>query len=360
MTRKHEGVFIDIEDVKDWSSYLIFDVRFDLKNPNSGKVAYIKGHIPGSIFVDMDSELCGPILPETGRHPLPDSEKFVEWCKSRGIANIPVLCYDDMCGAMGAGRLWWMLDALGVEVYILTGGYSAYKNAQLPIETAAVEKPISAGFWSFSTKFDHHYTINEIPVNAILVDARDSSRFSSTVRPFAVDTLPGHICGAKNVPFMSHLVVNNGYQVLREKEVIRSNVLSILNGAWGNGSPDLSNCVFYCGSGITGAFNIAVVQHVGLGKPYLYCGSWSQYSVVYRLPLIRQIIFGHGFFCEMKNGTCAANKKVNPDLMTVFVDGVALGNPDPDIMKVLSHLHQGEECVVHYSSGRKVHIKIPE
>eukprot|EP00796_Vickermania_ingenoplastis_P008502 gene8502-5969_t len=317
--RKHEGVFVDVEDIKEWSAYHIFDVRFDLKNPNSGKVSYLKGHIPGSIFVDLDNELCGTITPEAGRHPLPKAEKFVEWCKSRGISNTPVLCYDDMSGAMGAARLWWMLDSLGVEVYVLNGGYSAYKNGQLPIETTAVDKPISSSFWAFSSDFQHHYTINEIPVNSILVDARDNARFSSTVRPCAVDTLPGHIFGAKNLPFLSHLLANNGFQVLRDREVLRSNILSTLKGAWGSGAPDLSSCVFYCGSGVTGCFNIAVVNHVGLGKPFLYCGSWSQYSVVYRIPLIRQIIFSEGFFCEMIGPNLCQNKKVNPDLMTVFM-----------------------------------------
>lgn len=358
-SRKHQGVFIDIEDIKDWGAYLIFDVRFDLANPNSGKVAYLKGHIPGSTFVDLDNDLCNTIVPEAGRHPLPTAEKFVAWCKARGIANGPVLCYDAMCGAMGACRFWWMLDSLGVEVYVLNGGFSAYENAKLPIETTIVEKPITTPYWTYDKEFAHHYSISQLPVNAVLVDARDSTRFSSTVRPYAADTIPGHICGAKNLPFVSNLTTNNGFYTLRESDVLRSNILSILSGAWGNGTPDLSHCVFYCGSGVTGCFNIAVVHHVGLGKPYLFCGSWSQYSVVYRVPIIRQIINDHGFFCEIVGANLTNNKKVNSDFMTVFVDGVALGNPDVDVMKALSHLHQGEECVVHYSNGKSVHLRIP-
>lgn len=357
--RKHEGVFVEVEDIKDWSEYSVFDVRFDLKNPRGGMISYLKGHIPGAIFVDLETELCGIITPEAGRHPLPDSEKFSEWCKSRGISTAPVLCYDSMCGAMGAGRLWWMLDALGVEVYILNGGYPAYESAQLPVETSTAGKSIAAAVWAFKSEFDHHYKIDEIPLNAIMVDARDKARFSSTVRPLGMDTLPGHICGAKNLPFADNLVTYNGYSVLRDKEVIRSNVLSALNGAWGQGKPDLSHCVFYCGSGVTGAFNIAVVHHLGLGKPFLYCGSWSQYAVIYRLPIIRNIIFSEGFFCEMKTPHFGTNKKFNPDIMPVLVDNVALGNPDEEVLKALAHLHQGEECIVHYSSGRKVHLQVP-
>jgi thiosulfate/3-mercaptopyruvate sulfurtransferase len=32
---------------------------------------------------------------------------------------------------MGAARLWWMLDALGVEAYVLDGGFQAYLAAGL-------------------------------------------------------------------------------------------------------------------------------------------------------------------------------------------------------------------------------------
>lgn len=356
--KKHNGVFIDVEDVKDWDEYCVFDVRFDLKNPRGGKISYLKGHIPGAIFVDLDAKLCGEITPEAGRHPLPYSEKFVEWCKSCGISTAPVLCYDNMCGAMGAGRLWWMLDALGVEAYILNGGYPAYEYSQLPVETSTVEKPIGSAAWPFKSEFDHHYEINELPLNAIMVDARDNARFSSTVRPLGMDTLPGHIFGAKNLPFMDSLITTNGCLVLKEKEVLRSNLLSVMKGTWGAGKPDLSHCVFYCGSGVTGSFNIAVVHHLELGKPFLFCGSWSQYAVIHRLPIIRYTVFSEGFFCEMKTANLATNKKVNPDIMTVLVDGVALGNPDEEVLKALAHLYQGEECIVHYCSGRKVHLQV--
>lgn len=356
-SRRHEGVFVKISDVQDWASYRIFDVRFDLANPQSGKVSYMKGHVPGATFVDLDNELCSTITSTSGRHPLPRADDFVEWCKARGVTNVPVLCYDDKSGAMGACRLWWMLDSLGVEVYVLEGGYPAYVHHKLPIEIATEERQVSIAAWNFNTTFNHLYSIKDIPIDGILVDARDTTRFSSTVRPIAVDDVPGHIQGAKNLPFVSHLVSQNSYLVLRDTEALRSNILLTLNGAWGQGKPDLSHCIFYCGSGVTGTFNIATVHHIGLGKPYLYCGSWSEYSSIYRDPITRRIITEHGFFCEMMSPNLTSNPKANPSVMNISVDGMQIGNPEQRILDALEHLHQGEECRVHFP-GKTVHIKI--
>lgn len=358
--RLHQGVFIKVSDIEDWGRYRIFDVRYDLKNTEGGKIAHFKGHIPDATFVNLDEALCGTISSTTGRHPLPDAQVFIEWCRKNGITeNRPVLCYDGMSGGMGAGRLWWMLDSLGVEVYILNGGYDAYAHAQLPIESTDSSIHSSTSFWPFRSSFEHHCVLSEIPWNALLVDARDPVRFNSTVRPYSMDLVPGHICGARNLPFSEHLKSENGYQVLGDEETIRSNILAALHGAWSTpGAPDLSSCIFYCGSGVTGAFNIAVVHHLGLGKPWLYCGSWSEYSRCYQFAIIRQVLWEYGFFCEMKGPNLTENAKANPDLMTVIVDGVALGNPGAEVLHPLEYLHQGEECIVHYRDGRKVHIKI--
>ena len=35
------------------------DVRFDLTNPDAGRKAYWKDHIPGAIFIDIEKDLSG-------------------------------------------------------------------------------------------------------------------------------------------------------------------------------------------------------------------------------------------------------------------------------------------------------------
>ena len=51
----------------------ILDVRWRLDRPD-GRPAYVEGHIPGAVYVDLDAELAGHGAPTDGRHPLPPVE----------------------------------------------------------------------------------------------------------------------------------------------------------------------------------------------------------------------------------------------------------------------------------------------
>src|SRR5579883_2107881 len=50
----------------------ILDVRYQLGGP-PGIEAYRRGHLPGAVFVDLDTELAAA-SGEGGRHPLPDPD----------------------------------------------------------------------------------------------------------------------------------------------------------------------------------------------------------------------------------------------------------------------------------------------
>ena len=63
----------------------IVDVRWYLGRPGDGRVAYDAGHIPGAIYVDLDTDLRAPEGP--GRHPLPDPAVFAERLGELGIGS---------------------------------------------------------------------------------------------------------------------------------------------------------------------------------------------------------------------------------------------------------------------------------
>src|SRR5664280_2224128 len=50
----------------------IADVRWSLAAPGGGRVSYNEAHIPGAVFVDLESVLTATQGP--GRHPLPDPD----------------------------------------------------------------------------------------------------------------------------------------------------------------------------------------------------------------------------------------------------------------------------------------------
>src|SRR5919198_4907439 len=107
------------------SEVRVVDVRWYLDG-RSGRAAYRSGHLPGAVWLDVDSELSGWASPAAGRHPLPTPEQFAAVLGRVGIAQgTPVVAYDDAGGSIAA-RLWWMLHVLGEPVAVLDGGLAAW------------------------------------------------------------------------------------------------------------------------------------------------------------------------------------------------------------------------------------------
>src|SRR5271170_823480 len=74
----------------------VVDCRFDLMNPEAGALAYLRSHIPGARYADLNRDLSAPIGPGTGRHPLPAPEAFATRLGAIGIDNdSQVVAYDD-------------------------------------------------------------------------------------------------------------------------------------------------------------------------------------------------------------------------------------------------------------------------
>ena len=70
---------------------------------------YETGHVPGAVFVDLDTELAAPPGGEHGRHPLPDTADFQAAMRRAGVGQgSRVVCYD-ASDASAAARAWWLL-----------------------------------------------------------------------------------------------------------------------------------------------------------------------------------------------------------------------------------------------------------
>ena len=54
----------------------VCDCRFLLTQPDAGRAQYLASHIPGASHVDLETDLSGPVGPQTGRHPLPEVGVF--------------------------------------------------------------------------------------------------------------------------------------------------------------------------------------------------------------------------------------------------------------------------------------------
>jgi thiosulfate/3-mercaptopyruvate sulfurtransferase len=105
---------------------VVADVRSYLDG-RSGRAAFEGGHIPGALWISLDTELADAhAAPTEGRHPLPRPSAFADAMTAAGIGeHTTVVAYDDT-GGMTAGRLVVMLRMLGHDAAVLDGGIGAW------------------------------------------------------------------------------------------------------------------------------------------------------------------------------------------------------------------------------------------
>lgn len=240
---------------------LLVDVRWYLDG-RSGRDAYLAGHLPGAVFVDLTTALAAPATPEAGRHPLPEPAVFAEAMSAAGIGDdAVVVAYDDAGGA-SAGRLVWLLRLSGVDAALLDGGLA---RAEGPLEQGLVT-PRPATFTAKPWDPAYLATIDDAATAPLVVDARVPERYRGESEP--VDPRAGHIPGALNIPFAGNLADD---QTFASPERLRERYA-------GHGITDARGVVVYCGSGVTATHDLIAMEYAGLGRGRLYPGSWSQYA----------------------------------------------------------------------------------
>jgi len=245
----------------------IVDVRWVLGEPGRGRVAYDEGHVPGAIFLDVDTDLVAPT--GSGRHPLPTPGAFRARLEAAGIGTgHEVVAYDDV-GGWVAARLWWMLDDLGHEsVSVLDGGYPAWVAAGLPITTAVPTfPPASLAFadrWSKVIDLDG---LTDRLGEVVLLDARGAPRYRGETEP--IDAVAGHIPTARNAPTAGNLRPDGR---LLPADALRARFEGL--GATGSDGPVVTSC----GSGVAACFNSLAMRVAGLPDPILYPGSYSDWT----------------------------------------------------------------------------------
>lgn len=237
----------------------ICDLRWDLTDRGKGRATYEEGHIPGAVFVDLDSDLASA-PGENGRHPLPDPDDFAATLGSLGITpDSHVVAYDDVAGRIAA-RLWWMLLSIGHDrVQLLDGGYQAWVDAGQVIAKGGVT-PEPA---DYPGPIEFSGVVGPGDLDGMtLVDARAGSRYRGELEP--VDPRPGHIPGAINIPTDANLDGSGRFLDARSLASVYAEL------------PD--PVAVSCGSGVTACHDALAMVIAGREMPAVYVGSYSEWS----------------------------------------------------------------------------------
>ncbi len=259
--------------------WAILDCRFYLQEPDRAYQEYLASHIPGAVYIHLDRDLSGEIVPgKTGRHPLPDSQTFVERLSNWGIDNsTQVIAYDNKGGAIAA-RLWWMLRWLDHDkVAVLNGDWQAWLDHNYAVESGettrerkefqAVEHP------EYIVDADFVEQIREDD-NYLLLDARSPNRYWGLEEP--IDSRAGHIPGAVTAPYEKNLTPEGYFLSPAELKQRYDSLLVDIPP---------SQVIVYCGSGVTSIHNLIAMIEAGYEMGLLYPGSWSEWITDTRRPV---------------------------------------------------------------------------
>ncbi len=244
----------------------LLDVRWELAT-GTRRDLYEQGHIPGAVFVDLDSALSGP-PGAGGRHPLPTADAFGAAMRAAGVDSArPVVVYD-AATSMAAARAWWLLRYFGHDdVRVLDGGLAAWTRSGFALE---------AGPGTGDGGGDFTASPGAMPVldaaaalrlarDGVLLDAREAERFRGESEP--IDPVAGHIPGARNRPTSTN--VNAVGEFLAPGALREAFAGSGVNVGASVGA--------YCGSGISATHEVLALELAGYSGAALYPGSWSEW-----------------------------------------------------------------------------------
>ena len=192
-------VLISVKELKQiLNKVTLLDCRYRLTEPDYGFNEFVKSHIPGAFFMDLNSHLASEVKLTGGRHPLPDIDILKTRLEEVGITNdTSIVCYDD--NLSGAGRCWFLLKYMGIlNVRVLNGGFDEWNKFGLVVESGP-ERKVPPGH--IDVKLDsglivtHEDILNQSNKHKI-IDARETYRYEGREEP--IDKIAGRILSQCN------------------------------------------------------------------------------------------------------------------------------------------------------------------
>jgi thiosulfate/3-mercaptopyruvate sulfurtransferase len=232
----------------------------------SGREEFLEAHIPRARFFDIDALSDGT---NPAPHMLPTAADFGAAMERLGIGRDDGIVVYDNSPLRTAARGWFMLRHFGArQVAILDGGFQKWLAEGRPVERS---EPRQRRATFAAEPRDEIVTKQQLLAGEFrspLLDARGKGRFEGTDADPRPGVEPGHIPGARNLPFSA---------LYNEDGTFRSN--EELSRLFAEAGIDPAQpFVASCGSGVTANSLVFAAHLLGNGSTRLYDGSWSEWG----------------------------------------------------------------------------------
>ena len=234
----------------------------------SGRDEYLAAHIPGARFLDIDevSDRSNP-----APHMLPSAEDFARAMERLGVGSGDRIVVYDNSPTRTAARGWAMLRHFGArDVAILDGGFQKWVAEGRP--TASGEPTPGEARWDTHENRGEIVTkqaiLGGIASDCPILDARGAARFEGSAADPRPGVGPGHIPGARNLPFDALYNEDGTFRSLEEIACL------FVDAGIDPARPFTATC----GSGVTANSLRFAAHRLGNDSTHLYDGSWSEWG----------------------------------------------------------------------------------
>ncbi len=275
MKKKYEKFIIDPSKLIDKLSnnkIRLIDCRWYLENIRKGKEEYLKNHIPGAIFFDIEKNSDdSKEIP----HMIPKTNQFYKYLNFNNITKKNSIIIYDQNGFFCSARVWFIFKLFGFKnVKILNGGYKLWKKKKLITSCDFKENQIN------KTKIDikknrkliaskKYLEKNLNKMQKLVIDARPEKRFLGIIAEPRKNLKKGRIKGSINIPFNSFVNENGEFKKLKHVKDLLEKKINFL---------DVKEIICSCGSGITACNIILALNLIGFNNIKLYDGSWAEWG----------------------------------------------------------------------------------
>jgi len=233
---------------------------------------YNKGHIPGSINMDL-----------MNFHWLDTSkEGIVQFNKQMKIllnylgvsSQRFIVFYDDISGSSASRGIWLLHYFSHKDVFILDGGFENWLKSNYPIETRTNPFMTSESIFNINDEVlaDAEYIKNKIEKNSndvVIIDCRSELEYNGLV---ARASRRGHIPNAVNIDWINNLE-NEKFKDFEKLSQMYSFI-----------SKD-KEIITYCQGGYRAANTYLVLKKLGYSNVKMYLGSWGEWGNISTLPI---------------------------------------------------------------------------
>ena len=255
---------------------VVFERPGGVLNIESGRERWDQEHIPGSVHVDLMTELADQTADLL--FMMPPTEQFVSVMESAGVGDGTRVVLYDFDINMWAARVWWMLNSVGFdEVGILDGGLRRWKAEGRSVTADPAPRHPRAALTLrprpgvFVGKEEVRAAMDDD--GTTIVDALPAAHYDGVIQFYK---RRGHIPTAVNVPAGS--LVDHDTHAYAGIDELRDLAAPALEAG-------CSRTIAYCGGGISAASTAFALSLLGVGQVSIYDASMGEWANDPSLPL---------------------------------------------------------------------------